>query len=690
MNDLFIQPVEFEKVSYKRVSENPAEWTGNVMEAFYSQFPFFANSPVTVTLTDKDESRGYAIGAIKITEGEGMVVPIVIQSRELFPFDVCIVKGTIMPLTNTTLNLYVQSRGAFLRVVKPDAGDPTNALFNTSFSQTITPTYISDQYKTADVHVPATDAVGKKVSDGAPCEKCKKVVCECSPSENAKVQVPASDAMGKKAQVDKDAEDFAKIGRMTLKDLDVNDPKKGKNGFTVTDAKGRPMLQFTPATKKASVIDKIAGTITQHMKDSFFAELDKNASIAEGFKRNNTQEPIQKLAAIAPSVVDFNDRVRKELDRDIHYIYKAGSHEYRGIFGNSHVVDPVEITIDAIAAAKLESIKTPAAAMEKQAESVNVIAYIPTPESMLAVFNGYDFTEIPPQHVSALGMEKKAMHVERLNAVEPEITKCAVWTVMTTNPFEITRVWTDGTRERIETWDGLDKISYIRMQGIDAPYTENGFTYLPKDAQIIKLGKRVMVNERMLPDPTLTDEVLCVDKNAYVLKGDTFAQYLHTDSKQYDMHKTAWHTLQCGGTKEDIEKIAQLTPGNIYHFEHHLNVPLSFDKVAQKMKNEYDVQVQRIHKGLLGKEWTKLASVITDTPTVDAVLSLNFVNRDNIIEFAQALPLFTDVSQKLADMLLKTRVGVRLVDENVLRRVMLGMVDVIDVLSGVANLAGRK
>jgi hypothetical protein len=119
-------------------------------------------------------------------------------------------------------------------------------------------------------------------------------------------------------------------------------------------------------------------------------------------------------------------------------------------------------------------------------------------------------------------------------------------------------------------------------------------------------------------------------------------------------------------------------------------VPLPFDKVAQKMTDEYDLQVKRIHKGLLGKEWTKLASVITDTPTVDAVLSLNFVTRDNIIEFAQALPLFTDVSQKLADMLLKTRVGVRLVDENVLRRVMLGIVDVIDVLSGVANLAGRK
>ena len=612
-------------------------------------------------------------------------------------------------------------------------------MFNTSFSQTITPTYISDQYKTAGVspvagiQVQTPDAIGviktpvlniKKPKDGT-LDELKNPKSD-TPSTPPPV-TDESDVLGKRAStVERDAVNFAKFARMmqdpkfrakfaesnissardphetttdrinsTLERAVVNAKSTGKHvevldvthkGVMIPLVSKNEELEETVA-KKASVIDKIAGTVTQHMKDSFFAELEKNASIAEGFKRNNTQEPIQKLAAIAPSVVNFNERVRKELDRDIHYIYKTGSHEWRGIFGNSHVVDPVEISLDAVAAERMEHVRAAAIIeLDKQA-SAPIKGMFKTAEAAFVVFDNNDYTELPSRLVEDVGT--KLMYTPS----EPEITKAAVWETIDgqyTRPFEITRIWTDGTKERIETWDGMDKISYIRMQGIDTPYTEGGFTYLPKDAQIIKLGNRVAVNDRTLPDPTLTNEVLCIDKNAYILKGEVFAQYLKSDARQYDMHKTAWHSIQCGGTKEDIEKIAQLTPGKSYRFAHHLNVPLPFDKVAQKMTDEYDLQVKRIHKGLLGKEWTKLASVITDTPTVDAVLSLNFVTRDNIIEFAQALPLFTDVSQKLADMLLKTRVGVRLVDENVLRRVMLGIVDVIDVLSGVANLAGRK
>lgn len=689
-NELFIQPVEFTKVSYRRVSENPAEWTGNIMEAFYSQFPYFANAPVTVTLTEKDEARGYALGTIKITEGTGMVVPVIIQSRELFPFDVCIVEGRIMPLTNTTLNLYVQSRGAFLRVVKPDAGDPTNALFNISFSQNITPTYISDQYKTADAHVPETDAMGKKPEQGATteCPICKKHVCQCPPSQTAKVQVTSTDAMGKKAAVEKDAALFQKFVELMRKQAEsekIKEKKEEKKELEPNERKEEKQ------EKKAFILDKIAGTITQTMKDSFFAELDKNASIIEGFRRNGTHGLIEKLALVKPTTVDFNDKVRKELDRDIHYIYKAAAHEYKGIFSNSHVADPVEINIDEVVATKMEAVRTPATDLVKMADTSTPSVYMRTSEGLIALLDDGTYVELPP-HTSML-MEKTANIVGHLwehRLSEPCITKCAMWFNYPTNPFEITRVWVDGTKERIETWDGLNKVSYVRMQGIDTPVVEHGVVYMPKNAQVVLLGNKVVLPERALPDPTLTDEVICLNKNAYVLKGNTFDQYLPSVGKEYDLHKTSWHVLQCGGTKTDLEKIAALAPGTAYKLGHALTVPMPFEKVAQKQRDEYEVKVQRIQKGILGKEWTKLASVITDTPSVDAVLSLNFVNRDNIAEFANSLPLFQDVSQTLAEMLLKSRIGVRVVDENVLRRVMLGVVDIIDVLAGVANLAGNK
>ena len=151
MNNLFIQPVEFEKVAYKQVSEDPSDWVGNIMESFYNQFPYFANAEVSVNLSQKDEAKGYALGQIQVSEGPGLTVPVVIRARELYPFDVAIMNGNVIPLTTATLRMMVENRGAFWRVVKPEAGDVTNAVFNTSFSQDIVPNYLSDMGKTGSL-----------------------------------------------------------------------------------------------------------------------------------------------------------------------------------------------------------------------------------------------------------------------------------------------------------------------------------------------------------------------------------------------------------------------------------------------------------------------------------------------------------------------------------------------------------
>ena len=809
MNELFIQPVEFEKVSYKRVSENPAEWTGNVMETFYSQFPFFANSPVSVNLTDKDEARGYAIGSIKIEEGEGMVVPIVIQARELFPFDVCIVRNQIMPLTNTTLNLYVQSRGAFLRVVRPDAGDPTNALFNTSFSQMITPTYISDQYKTAEVYDPknivetigtrekklekelnaiqriapnskdlstsSTDAMGKKASSMAEDMAIGSLKAELLADQVHKVNthlkttsaltgmamaahpvagatfghaagIVLSNALSDSLLEDKVLNSMQKqalIGGQVKADLLFNESidkmKQGSRsgqyialcfrkwavdqGFTVshwiipgfekaagignsiaegiTDAVTSKAIEgviklkkpVVPGTNKtASILDKISSTITPKMKTSFFDTLTKNASIAEGFKRNGTQDVIIKLASVNTTEPNFTETVRKTLERDIHYIYKHGAYDYRGIFGNSRVDDPVEIKLDADTVKKFEPISTPATyELVKTASEVVHGYYTSNTERRYAVLgDNNDYVELGPE------IQLKASEHIGFGTKDPEHNKVAhvsknvivelggQWS----DPLEITRVYNDNGKEHIEAWDGMNKISYRRMKGIDHAYLENGITYLPADATFTKIGDRLDLHKTAFANPLLTNEVKCLDKYSYRLTGKDFTEYLKNNAAEAPLEKTAWYVLQCGGTKDDIEKISSLKPNESYCIPHQMSAPVPFEKVAQLMRNSYDEQVRAIRN--VSKDFIKEASAITDTPTVDAVLSLNFVHRDNIMEFAKALPEFNEVANTLADMLLKTRLGVQLVDENVLRRVMLGVVDIIDVLSGVANLATKK
>jgi hypothetical protein len=52
--------------------------------------------------------------------------------------------------------------------------------------------------------------------------------------------------------------------------------------------------------------------------------------------------------------------------------------------------------------------------------------------------------------------------------------------------------------------------------------------------------------------------------------------------------------------------------------------------------------------------------------------------------------MFAQVTQKLADMLLKARLGVTLIEEGALRRTMLGLVEIMDVLNGVENLVTQR
>lgn len=86
------------------------------------------------------------------------------------------------------------------------------------------------------------------------------------------------------------------------------------------------------------------------------------------------------------------------------------------------------------------------------------------------------------------------------------------------------------------------------------------------------------------------------------------------------------------------------------------------------------------------KGLTKLASLFEDMTTIDAVLSLNFINKDNIQKFVNALPQFIKTKEELLRMLLISRIGNIEIPENVIKQA----IDVIDkVIDGLSKLKAR-
>ena len=61
---------------------------------------------------------------------------------------------------------------------------------------------------------------------------------------------------------------------------------------------------------------------------------------------------------------------------------------------------------------------------------------------------------------------------------------------------------------------------------------------------------------------------------------------------------------------------------------------------------------------------------------------INFVNKDTLGSFIQSVPLLENAAFTLADLLVKSRLGVQLVDEAAIRKVMFGLLEVVEVLKG--------
>ena len=86
---------------------------------------------------------------------------------------------------------------------------------------------------------------------------------------------------------------------------------------------------------------------------------------------------------------------------------------------------------------------------------------------------------------------------------------------------------------------------------------------------------------------------------------------------------------------------------------------------------------------------TKEASVIQDPEAVDNVLSLNFINEDNLGDYIDNIQMFKRSISKLASMVLASRMGLADIEESAARKAMDGLESVVEGLEGVKLALGK-
>jgi hypothetical protein len=586
---LFTEPLQIEKVSYKRVSENPTNWTRDIMEEFFNEFPYFINYPAHVDFKQRDDQKGYAIATIHVDQ-LALDIPVIIQNRELFPFDIAFFQGQIMPLRPATIEMFIENKDPFFKTTTREIGDYTSNIFNAG-------------------------------------------------------------AMG-----------YVREMPMEM--------------YKASEFKDAPEM----------LLDKVLTSITQQEKLAALNTLDEH--IAESYIRHHTARHILKIASTYPKQ-QFEKLAETAIDmlpKDIWYIYRSAPFSYHGYAANSSTSDSVvegEFTqpeIDKLGGhfVKTSSVKTAEKAKQPVAKGLvrtktgravllDNNNYATMPEDRFTDANAY-LTETPPtvNEVESGTIGKYAMFELENNTYS--------------DPVKITHDWYDKNTRIFEGLEGLQKVAYCPFTGIEKPYTENGITYIPKTAKIILANDRDEVADL---NYTIPAHRIIRSGTEYIAEGPVFKKLGAYKPQSKD--EAIWLLVRAGGTDTDVNQLMKLADAKSLYINTELRYPkysvAELIKTAEAKEAEVTEQLKT-----LAQNFVKEAAALPDTPTVDKVLALHFVNKDTIQSFIDALPVLEQSMFDLADLLLKIRMGTQLLDEQAVRKVMLGLVDIVQVLKGAKSL----
>ena len=152
--------------------------------------------------------------------------------------------------------------------------------------------------------------------------------------------------------------------------------------------------------------------------------------------------------------------------------------------------------------------------------------------------------------------------------------------------------------------------------------------------------------------------------------------------------EATWAALQCGASGSALRKMASAPTNVRIPFESDLNCPIPLMKTAELLREEYNEHSATIKT--IATDLVKEAATLSDPTAVDAVLALNMITKENILEFVHQLPLYEQVLSDLAKLLLTVRLGMPTVPEQAVERSMHGLSKVVEILRGMSKLSKVK
>lgn len=222
----------------------------------------------------------------------------------------------------------------------------------------------------------------------------------------------------------------------------------------------------------------------------------------------------------------------------------------------------------------------------------------------------------------------------------------------------------------------LKKVYPINLEAEDmVNHISNGTDeYLPKNASFIKLGSQIEVsNDR--PIEKLAHHCGRDNVGFYYFSGPVFDKYAKAhEIRNLSKNQAMWTLIHCNGSDSEVEKLGTMKSGDVLGLRSSLRAPSAVKTVAKSIQEKYASAFSTVKA--LKHNLVKEAAALEDKTTVDAVLSLNLINKENIMDYVTMAPQMEKVASDLAQTLLTIRLGLSNIPEGAVKTAMLSLAHV--------------
>ena len=703
--DLFVSPkLTFVKLgSEVEMPEDPNAWPKEILQQLYKQVPYISDFEPHINMDRVDAERGYGFGHVEVSnQSEAQMgtppdqldaagirevrIPIIIREGKLQPFDVLVTDDSKMkPLTESRL------RQAIFR---PQQFDVTSK----------TP---GDQSMIGQLYPPYRQNHG---------------------GGGGGVSIPE---MGKTSSaleewLEKEASATDEYFATSLKH-----GRLGKESMTVSANVGLDG-EWDGEVKEASIplmLPAILGTINTSDLNRFTEELEKSAELKAAYLANsaNTVGALSTLMTIeaekrASIIQDVRPTVTQVMKAPVGYVVKTANHNYwepkLEELNRGEVVERygTKIALDADTAGSVtmmegEGVEEGDSDMAPEIAPVHefglykvqsmdgkeLIGYVipnlldvdGTPMPLSLFTNGSQSTV----QADILGVPA-GEGFELPTGDVPTGYGCFVSQneqgIQATIPIDIQNSATtpeEPTTFSGETFDGSPIEVSVQPNIQVVMGTEDGKMLVPEHWKWLPLNQSDAVDlasseeeapkEASAQRALATVQVRCTGQDSFSVNGPLIDKLAHDEREFLSLDSTMF-LLSGLGVKPDyaIQKLGEAYNGSApvsVRVGRGIKLANAQRMESVKIASERMKQLPNLRRNLV-----KEAAVISDPIAVDAVLSLGFINPENLMTFISYIPTLEEAQSKMSELLIASRVGLQAVPEGALERAIRGTEEVLE------------